>query len=710
MWRTGAAGCPSKPPPSGPDGAASVMKPQKMLAALIGLIIALTAGISQARVIELRIETRNPFAGGKVFGTAGPYEIIKGKLTYGIDPSHPANQAIVDLPLAPRNSEGAVSFAGDFVLLKPVSPDQGNRRLLMEVTNRGNLLLLPFFNFGAYNNDPSTAADAGDGFLLKQGYSLLFTAWNWDVSAGAGRLLIDLPMAMKNGVPLTGEVVVEMVATRRTQSMPFAWGNARGYPAVLAALPSASLTVRATQNGERTTVPRDAWQLGAVVDGQLRESRRHLFLAEGFKTGQIYELNYLATGPRVVGLGLAALRDAASFFRNDQTAANPLAGAMDQIVAFGHSQSGRVLQHMLWQGFHRDEAGRPVFDAIFLNAPGGGKGSFNHRFAQTTRHPSQHEDHQYPADIFPFATVPQIDTVTGRSADLFARVRHSGPIPKLFYTQTSTDYWTRSASLLHSDVTGRHDLAIDPNARLFVFAGAQHFVWVPRRRGRFAHCHNPADYRYLLRALLARLDDWVSEGQPPPPSKYPTFVEGALGSLPEYQRQFPHMSGLAGPLRPPKSHLRPPRLDLGPRFAELGIIDHHPPGFGPPFETSLPLPDEDGIDRGGIRLPEIAVPLGTYLGWNHRRDGAVAAIGRWSGSYIPFPAADDHSDARRPLEQRYDDGADYVRKVRSAARELVKSGYLRAGDIARITNHAGRRYQAQSQRRPNDPGCGYLTP
>ncbi len=247
----------------------------------------------------------------------------------------------------------------------------------------------------------------------------------------------------------------------------------------------------------------------------------HVFHVAGFEPGRIYEVLYEARDPVVVGLGLAAIRDAISFFRfetEDRTGgANPLgrgrrARSDRRRLIFGISQSGRVIQHMLWQALHVDEAGRMTFDGALIHVAGAGKGSFNHRFAQTTRHPSQLEDHQYPADFFPFTTTPARDPVTGASGDVLARARAAGALPRLFYTTTSTEYWTRAASLLHTDVTGSHDVPLDPQARLYFLAGAQHGNWRFAERGPYQNCGNPLDHRPPMRALLLALDAWVDRG------------------------------------------------------------------------------------------------------------------------------------------------------------------------------------------------------
>jgi hypothetical protein len=230
------------------------------------------------------------------------------------------------------------------------------------------------------------------------------------------------------------------------------WGYSRGYPPASLDAPDARLTVRDEPDGERREIARDLWRFARLEGEALVPDPAHVFHVTGFERGRIYEVVYTAKDPVVVGLGLAAIRDAISFFRFETAdwtgIKNPLAesGAPDPKTAliFGISQSGRVIQHMLWQALHVDEAGRTTFDGALVHVAGAGKGSFNHRFAQTTRHPSQLEDQQYPADFFPFTTTPSHDPVTGASGDVLVRARAAGALPRLFYTTTSTEYSTRA--------------------------------------------------------------------------------------------------------------------------------------------------------------------------------------------------------------------------------------------------------------------------
>ena len=342
-----------------------------------------------------------------------------GRIHYAIDPMHGANQVITDLLLAPRNKRGEVVFSSDFLLLKPLATQRGNGVLLYDVNNRGNAIALSMFNDGSWSNRPSGAAAIGNEFLLQQGYSILWSAWNWDVVRGNGRLQIALPVAMQDGGAITGRIVAEITTPVPADSLPVAWGGSRGYHPAHPKAADARLTVRATPQGTRRLIPRRAWRFeepGAGLAGRQVRIR----LDGGFRAGLLYELVYEARDPVVVGFGLAAVRDALSFFRYEAkdslgvpNPVGPSAGAADALpkhaIIYGFSQSARVIQHMLLLGLHRDEQGRPVFDGAFVHGPGAGKGSFNHRFAQTTRHPSHFEDHLYPADFFPFATTLSSD-------------------------------------------------------------------------------------------------------------------------------------------------------------------------------------------------------------------------------------------------------------------------------------------------------------
>ncbi|MBT4711959.1 MAG: hypothetical protein HOB82_10610 [Alphaproteobacteria bacterium] len=678
----------------------------KILAKFIVCLAVVWPTFANARVDRLEILSRTPFADGFEFGPAGAYERIKGRLHFAIDPADPANTPIVDIHLAPVDLRGLITFSAEFILLKPADPSLGNGRLLYDVNNRGSLTALGSLNNARWSNDPTDLADAGNGFLMFLGYSYLSSAWNWDVTTGDDRLQIDLPIARENSTTITGPVAAEITVDEVTDAAPFAWGFSRGYEPASADHTLATLTRRLNPDDPRQVIPHDQWRISGPTE---------VTLDGGFQPGLLYELVYPAKDPRVVGLGLAAIRDAISFFRfdgaDDGGQANPMMvdGVGPQaVIAYGISQSGRLLQHMVMEALHVDAAGRMVFDAAMIHVAGGGKGSFNHRFAPTTRHQSQREDQGAVADFFPFATVPVTDPVTGETASILDRARAAGAVPNLVYTMTSTEYWTRSASLLHTDVIAANDVGLDPKARLYFIAGAQHNNGFGLDRGIFENCRNPLDHRPILRALFLATDRWATTGAEPPPSQYPTLAAGTLGTVAQYTAAFPTL----GDVRLPQGNLQPRRLDLGPRFTAQGIVDLQPAVLGDAYGTLVPMVDADGLDLGGIRLPGVAVPLGTYTGWNlrHRDYGAPNGLGRWAGSFIPFSttAAEraDLGDPRRSLAERYSNRSEFLSQTKLAADTLAADGFILTPDIPDMVAKAGRAYDVLVG--PRATGCTFL--
>ena len=671
---------------------ATMSRSLRSRAALLGLLLCALVPVARGEVERIEVTSRSTFAGGREFGDVGAYEKIRGRLFYAVDPASVANAPIVDLTLAPRGADGRVRFSGDFVLLKPVDLRRSRRRLLYDVNNRGNLYMLRHFNDAAGSNDPSGPAHAGNGFLMVQGYSLLWTAWNWDVRSGHDRLQIELPIATGDGARIRQRIVAEIVNSSGREaysSMPLAWGNSRCYPALDAGDNSrAVLTVRDAPSGKRTRVPNTEWSFARDEGGVLVPDPTSLRVEGGIAPGRLYELVYETQNPRVVGLGLAAVRDAISFFRFEGTdrlgTPNPLAArdeagswtpAVDHSYIFGVSQSGRLIAHMLWQGFHVDEADRMVFDGARIHVAGGGKGGFNHRFAQTTHHPSDLEGNSMPADHPPFNYLPEGSPPEN---DVLAAAKRLGHVPKILITNNTLEYWTRSASLVHTDQTGARDAPFHPHVRYYMSNGVPHGGAWTRSRTITEHERNPLDIHPLQRTLLVALDRWVSEGAEPPPSRYPRIDTGELISAAEHRARFPVIPGV----RHPGRNLQPPRVDYGPDFWTKGIFSVVPPRPGPPYRTRVPAFDEDGNGVGGIRLPELEAPLGTYQGWNPRRAefGAPEYLMRFDGSFWAFPVTETErarvGDPRRSIEERYATKEDYVSAVESAVKKLLDERFV----------------------------------
>jgi hypothetical protein len=290
--------------------------------------------------------------------------------------------------------------------------------LLYFVNNRGHKLGAQHFNHQSSGN-----------WLYRQGYSYLWCGWNCDVIESDRSLNINVPIATDNGKTITGKIYAEMVsfASDVTYTQPIVWGRSSAYPPLNMDKSDAELTMRRYRHEEPIKISRDEWEFAQLKNGDIVPDPETIYIKEGFKPGWLYDLVYIGKDPKVTGLGLAAIRDVVSFFRYERVDEagneNPLADVIEHAFAWGHSQSGRLLNHYVFQNFNGDEKGRIVLDGIISNCPGAGKRLFNSLFAQFTRHGSHDEEQLYPVDVFPFATVEQEDAITGRRGDAFRRAR-----------------------------------------------------------------------------------------------------------------------------------------------------------------------------------------------------------------------------------------------------------------------------------------------
>ncbi|MBV6323869.1 alpha/beta hydrolase domain-containing protein [Duganella violaceipulchra] len=674
---------------------------KRKLALLAMVSVSVTA---LAAVERIEIKERAPFAPGVTYGEAGAYEKIRGIAYFALDPKAAANAAIVDLKRAPRDARGRVLFSSEFILLRPAGGLPSS--LIYDVNNRGGIAMLGQINGRSpANNDPATAADAGDGFLMRHGFSMLFSAWTWDVAPpapGARPLVFAPPLAQ--GVK--GRVQNEFTVNAPVDIATYAGMRGLTYEPATPNDPHAQLTMRARPGDKRRLVPRSSWHFVAPEQaggpGRVR-------LDDGFKPDTIYELTYVAKDPYVTGAGLAGIRDLLAYFRD-----KPFEGAPvpKNVLMFGISQSGRVIGRMLHDGLNVDESGQLVFSGAYLHVPGaGGSAGFNSRFAQPTRHPSMLEEHDYPADAFPFTTAPSRDPVSGQTASYLDHARDKqGRLPKLIIANTSTEFWNRGASLIATTPDGMQDVAPADNVRIYGFMGAQHYVGRSRTRAPFTACVSTSDHYLPMRALVLALDDWTSKGKQPPASAYPQLADRTLTTVADYRAIFPAGLGLT----PPEQNLREPRLDFGRRFAKQGIADKVPPDSGDEYETRVPVPDADGNDKGGVRLVEVQAPLGTHTGWNLRapETGFAWATSRFDGSFVPFARTEAEravsGDPRPSLEARYPTRDDFVAAVRAAAQRQIAAGLLLPEDMDRtLTGNAGL-YDRIMQHDPADKGCAYL--
>jgi alpha/beta hydrolase family protein len=635
------------------------------------LMLALSAAFplaAHAEVEKVTITSRTVVADGHAFGATGPYEKLVGRIEFALDPANPHNKAIVDVEYAPRGSDGLVHFSSDLIVLRPVDPSKGNGVLFFEVANRGRLGLLGQFNGGRGGNDPNALADFGDGLLMRDGYTLVSVGWEIDVPRTL--LRIDAPRATLPASTANASVSAEIMVNARTDES-FLIDDPAGrppviYPPVNPANPADTLIVRDRFWDSGTVIPRDRWRF--VSDAS---NLPKIQLDGGFDPGRYYRVTYHPTGALVAGAGLAAIRDAASAFRYRSDL--PVHGKSTYV--FGTSQTGRFLRQFLYDGFNADEHDRRAFDAVWAHIAGAARGSFNARFA--TPVPGA----VFAPTAFPFTDDEETDT-DGKRAGLQARYRPDQR-PKVFYTNTPVEYWGegRAAALTHTTIDGTRDVALPENVRSYFLAGTQHAPapFPPRPlppaagqaqasnvRSGGQQLANPAPHIHVMKALLRDLHDWVEQGTAPPPSRYPRLGDGTL--VPVRQVKFPQLSGVFDP----RTISGPARL-VGGKVVALPYL--------------VPQTDADGIDLGGIRDPEVAVPLATTTGWNFRAEeiGNPGDIYQLLGSYIPFATTKARREAARDprlsIEERYHGIDDYLQHVREAATELIRNRYMLQEDL-----------------------------
>ena len=650
---------------------------------MVAIVLLAAVSAVSAEVVRVDVERRDDVADSRSYGTAGAYERVAGRIHFAVDPANPANRIVTDIDYAPTNSAGLVEFSADFLLVKPKDVAAGNGAVFFDVANRGRIAALGRFNGAPASRDPLAAHDYGDGFLLEEGFTLLWVGWQHDVPLDDGLLRVYPPAATNADEPIEGLVRSDILVTEKVYSNSLGDRGHVAYPVADPVDPRNVLTVRDGMSGERHTIPREEWQFARQDGDRVVEDATSVYLAGGFEPGRIYDVVYVAENPPLAGLGLAAIRDAVSMLKYGSAEALDIPeGALGRAIAFGSSQSGRLLRTYLHDGFNGDERGRRVFDGVIPHIAGAARGSFNVRFAQPSRAPGGAFD--YPNRLFPFADTAQSDPITGLSGGLLANI---GPetMPRVFYTNSSTEYWRSVAALAHTTPDGKQDISLPDNSRIYHFAGTQHGpAPFPAPPGDDGHLRNPNDYDWFLRSLLIRMDQWITDDTPPPPSRYATLNEGTLVSY--GQLGFPNVPGVD--VLEEVSILR--ALDFGPELASRGVITREPPGLGSPYPFLVPQVDDGGNEIGGLRSPDIAVPLGTYTGW--LPGNPVSG----TGLYAPFARTREEREAtgdpRLSIEERYENLNEYLVLVEDAALELMLEGYLRREDLREILLAADSRW------------------
>ena len=648
-------------------------------------------------VTRLEINSREPFNGGQSFGPTGAYEQLGGTAHFAVDPSLPGNDLIDDIDLAPGNADGLVNFSADFRIIRPANPGNGNHRLFLDVVNRGNNLVFKYINGAAETQAFNSQPDPGTGFLMRQGYTLVWCGWQHDVPDSPGLLRVHVPEGLESGEAISGKLAVTFQPNAPSQVQQVAEREHRPYPANNLEDWNSTLIVQEHEDAPKQVIPRDQWAFGQLEDGRVIPSATQVCMSAGFEPGKIYQVTYSTTGAPIAGLGLLGTRDLVSFLRyGGGPEGNPCVDDIEYAYAFGASQSGRFLRTLLYLGLNQDEEDREVFDGIIAHIAGARRGEFNQRFAQPST-----AIRSSKSNLFPFADVPQVDPNTGRSDGLLSRLAARDKLPKLFLTNSGAEYWWAHASLVHIDASGTEDLTLSDSVRLYYFAGTQHasgtfpVADTDASGTRGQQYFNCVDYRPLLRAAVTNLDRWVSQGESPPDSQYPKLSDGSAVPPQQLAPLFQAIPGVEFP-----AHLR--------QLAHLEFsvdgepAENLPSSTGPAYPIFVPTVDTDGNEIAGILLPDLTVPLATHTGWNlrHRSVGGPGQIIGTTGGTIPFPAArldrEATGDPRLSVEERYASRGEYLEKVRIAARTLVDGGFLLAEDLDELLAQASQRFDVFS--------------
>ena len=661
----------------------------KSFAAALALIFVgpvLTGEARVTRIEVLKVEPVQPPAAtnGVAFP---PYERISGKFYGELDPKDPKNALITDIQFAPRNARGMVEYVGTFSLMKPTDISKASGVLMYSVVNRGN----------------GTASASAEGHVS------LVSGWQGDVVPSATNQTIQVPGAKNpDGSSITGPLVIRMTdQSGHTAALMIPRATPTPYPPVSLDTTKATLVsaVSETPMGAKNGIVKIAssdWAFATCEKTPFpgTPDPQHICLKNGFNPALLYELQYTAKDPLVLGIGFAATRDINSFFRYEQKddagTANPVAGAIRWSISEGSSQSGTFLRGFIHLGFNEDEKGRIVWEGsnphiasrvIDMNRRFALPGGTVALYELGTDAPLWWEDWN--------------DAPRGRGkTGILNRCRVTNTCPKILETFGASEIYGLRASAMMVGTDAKADMPLPDTVRRFYFAGTQH----GGGRGGFSlktdvnpACElptNPAPEAQIRTALLKSFVGWVTTGATMPASVYPTIADGALVQNTNAAMGFPRI-----PYKPSPERLQRPLLEYA-----LGSHFNHKDGSG--FLTTVPTVerdfpqlvvkvDADGNEVAGVKSPLAMAPLGTYTGWNVTVAGPFKGLLCGDvplGGFIPFAKTKAErtasGDPRLSLEERYQSHQGYVQAVAKAADRLVVSGLLLRPDADAMIKQA----------------------
>ena len=685
-----------------------------LAAAGLALVLCSTA---HARITRIVIDETVPMP--VPAGTTPPaiaYEQVAGRAFGELDPKLPGNAIIQDIQLA-KDTDGKVRYVASFVIFKPVDMAKASGMLWHDVPNRGRVF--------AYAPQEQAFGDI-----------MLASAWQGDNSgqtavrdkaSASGFQFLQVPVARHvskawpDGKPVTGQVLGRIVNRAGPDSQPLlVQTNPVPYKPVSLDTRKAKLTSRTgeTQSGRVTgevTIAASDWawaKCDAANPFPGTPDATQICLRNGFDANRLYQVVFTAADPYVLGIGFAAWRDVGAFFKkslaDDNGTPNPVARAVTHSITRGISQSGNYLRGWLHLGFNRAEDGSMVHDGMWPIIAGR-RIALNFRWAQ----PDGVLELYQAGSEGPQWWLPHADKVRGlRAAGILDRCTQSNTCPKIIEHFGSAEVWALKLTPEWVGTDAKQDLPLPDNVRRYYIASTNHNggaggfdtslpgVGLPKTGaacpgnnfGSAVLPANPVSQRETTNALRVHFRNWVMKGTPPPPSRYPTLAAGQLAGAHKAGIGFPTLPGLRATVPEPDFIMPVHDYDWGPRFNLIdgsGIVSNAPPRIKRSLKMLAPKVNGDGNEVGGVPVPLLDAPLGTYLGWNVTASGFHKdQICNYVGGMIPFAKTAEErkasNDPRPSLQERYGSHDGYVAALKKAAQRSVAEGFLLPEDAAAL--------------------------
>ncbi|HEY3044431.1 MAG TPA: alpha/beta hydrolase domain-containing protein [Vicinamibacterales bacterium] len=660
---------------------------------------------ARAEVKKIVVDKKvSPAFEGASFGKAGQYETLAGRAYGELDPNDPHNAIITDIRLAPRNANGRVEYVASFFLVKPIDLSKSSRLMWHDVPNRGGRVTIA----PAERN----AGDIG-----------LSSGWQGDNTGntvpGESNDYVIVPVAKNpDGSPVTGLVMGRIVNARGPDSRAmFVLGSPVPYKPLSLDTTRATLTTHASESiegaiGGEKTIPGTDWawaKCSAANPFPGTPDPTEICLKNGFDPTLLYQLVFTGKDPYVLGMGFAAFRDVATFFRNATEDAagtpNPIAGNVSWVISRGRSQSGNFLRAFIQLGFTQDESNRKVYDGAWPIIAGR-RVTLNARFAM----PDGALNMYHAGSEGPLWWTDWPDSVRGLpKAGILDRCTATRTCPKIFEHFGSAEIWDLHLGVNFVGTSADKDIPLPSNVRRYYIPATPHgggaggFSVVPAAGpacpgtnfGRGMWPANPVPHTETMNALRVHFRNWVMKDTPPPASVWPTLAGGDLVDPTKEALGFPTIPGV--PATAPTGLINPLRdYDWGSGFNYVdgsGAPSRMPPAVKRVIKMKAVRVDSDGNEIGGVPVVLRDAPLGTYLGWNIVSDGFFKGqICNYAGGMIPFATtrADRlaSGDPRLSLEERYQNHDGYVEAVKKAAAKAVSQGFLLPSDAEALIAQA----------------------